>query len=40
MHNLTGGRKNADHKRRIEADEQQASFANQRPEYAQDFKVQ
>ena len=27
-------------RRRIEADEQQASFANQRPEYAQDFKVQ
>ena len=27
-------------RRRIESDDQQAGFANQRPEYAQDFKVQ
>ena len=27
-------------RRRIESDDQQAGFANQRPEYAHDFKVQ
>ena len=27
-------------RRRVEADEQQANYANQRPEYVQDFKMQ